>query len=584
MTLDKRILREARTAPIDLLLTVGLGLLAGILLVLQARALCRVVAQVFLNGANLSDVRSLLLLLLALALVRAALSWGSEVSANHIACRVKSELRERLSRHLLRLGPAFTRSERSGELSNTATEGIEALDAYLSQYLPQLALAALVPLTILVFVFPLDPLSGFVLLVTAPLIPFFMVLIGNIANALTRKQWVSLSRMSAHFLDVLQGLTTLKLLGRSRDQIQTIAQVSERFRQTTMGVLRVAFLSALTLELLATISTAVVAVQIGLRLLYGRLDFEQAFFVLLLAPEFYLPLRMLGTRFHAGMSGVAAAGRIFELLETEPLGSPHTSKEKDLIPPDGFEGLRDGLNFSNVCYAYEDGQRPALDSFFLHVAPGQKIALVGPSGAGKSTVAHLLLRFIEPDRGTITVGNISLGEINPAAWRKQVAWVPQNPFLFHTSVLENLRLARPEASLDEIIWASKQAHAHSFIRAFPQGYDTLVGERGLRLSGGQAQRIALARAFIKDAPLLVLDEATANLDPKLEGLVQESIERLLQNRTALIIAHQLSTVTHADLIVVMDSGRIAESGTHSTLMQKNGLYRELIAAFESSHG
>ena len=582
MNLDQRLLRQgfggpgptARAARVDLVLTVGGGLLAGVLLVLQARYLSQVVGRVCLDGAALGDVQSLLIALLILALVRSGLSWGSEVTANRVAGRIKRDLHRRLSAHLLALGPVHATGERSGELANTATEGVEALDAYLSQYLPQLVLAALVPLTVLSFVFPLDPLSGAVLLVTAPLIPFFMMLIGSIANALTRKQWTSLGRMSAHFLDVLQGLSTLKLLGRSREQIKVIAQVSDRFRQTTMGVLRVAFLSALVLEMLATISTAMVAVQIGLRLLYGHLAFEQAFFVLLLAPEFYLPLRMLGTRFHAGMTGVAAAGRIFQILETPiPLSQSPGPKSTPIAPSPNSP-----ICLSHVHFAYDHGQRSALNDLLLRIEPGQKVALVGPSGAGKSTVAHLLLRFIEPDQGGIFVGDVALSDIPVAVWREQIAWVPQNPYLFHSSVMDNLRLARPEASPDEIEWAAQQAHAHDFIQALPQDYATVIGERGARLSGGQAQRLALARAFLKAAPLLILDEATANLDPEHERLIQESIERLLQGRTALIIAHRLGTVTHADQIVVLQSGRVVESGRHDALLGQDGLYRRLVDA------
>ncbi len=601
MNLDKRLLRQgfagstraARAARVDLFLTVGLGLLAGILLVLQARFLSRLVNRVFLGGGGLADVWSPLIALLVLALVRAGLNWAGQLFANRVAGRVKRELRERLSAHLLQLGPSYARGERSGELSNTITEGIEALDAYLSQYLPQLALAALVPLTILIFVFPLDPLSGVILLLTAPLIPVFMNLIGGLADSLSRRQWVSLGRMSAHFLDVLQGLTTLKLLGRSREQIQVIAQVSDRFRQMTMGVLRVAFLSALVLEMLATISTAIVAVQIGLRLLYGHLDFEQAFFVLLLAPEFYLPLRSLGARFHAGMSGVAAAQRIFEILEIKPPLQPGSSMgEGALAAVTGGENAR-AIRLANVSFAYDDGQRPALRDLSLDILPGQKIALVGPSGSGKSTVAHLLLRFIEPDRGTITINGVPLDEIPAPAWRAQLAWVPQNPYLFHSTVSENLRLARPEATREEVIRAARQAHAHDFIQALPQNYKTLVGERGTRLSGGQAQRIALARAFLavqnwtalgRDVPLFILDEATANLGPEHERLIQASIEQLLRGRTALIIAHRLATVTRADRILVMDAGRIVEAGTHQALLQQDGLYRRLVMARDWQKG
>ncbi len=409
-----------------------------------------------------------------------------------------------------------------------------------------------------------------------------MLLIGNAADALTRKQWTSLSRMSAHLMDAVQGLTTLKLLGRSRDQIETIAQISDRFRQTTMAVLRVAFMSALALEMLATISTAVVAVQIGLRLLYGRLEFEQALFVLLLAPEFYLPLRLLGTRFHAGMEGVTAARRIFEVLDTRPA----TAVPIHRAPPGGKSAQVTGLTigFDNVYRSYDEGQRPALNGLSLQIPPGAKVALVGPSGAGKSTVAHLLLRFVEPERGEITAGATPLSAIPPADWRRQVAWVPQRPYLFASNVEENIRLARPEADAGEILRAATQAHAHEFIMALPAGYATPIGERGARLSGGQAQRIALARAFLKDAPLLVLDEATANLDPATERMIQESLRRLLIGRTALVIAHRLNTVMDADQIFVLQAGRVVQSGNHQTLSAEEGLYQSLIGAFHPARG
>jgi ATP-binding cassette subfamily C protein CydD len=554
---------------------VGLGWLAGFVLVLQAWYLARVINDVFLEGSTLPQVRPLFLVLLVLSLARAGLSWGSEVTASRVTGRVKTDLRERLSAHLLALGPAYTHGERSGELTNTVVEGVEALDAYFSQYLPQLALATLVPLTILLFVFPRDTLTGLVLLLTAPLIPIFMILIGNVAEQMTRRQWTSLSRMSAHFLDVLQGLTALKLLGRSLDQIQTIAQISDQFRRATLGVLRVAFLSALVMEMVAAISTAVVAVEVGLRVLYGRMVFEEAFFILLLAPEFYLPLRNLSTRFHASMAGVEAAQRIYEVLwvKAEAKVKAKVGAEDDLDL-----NLSLNLNLNNIHYAYDDGERPALRGISFQIAPGQKVALVGPSGAGKSTVAHLLLRFIEPDGGTITVDGVPLQHVPIRTWRAQVAWVPQNHYLFHASVAENIRLARPDAGLDEVVWAAEQAHAHDFIRALPQGYDTLVGERGARLSGGQAQRIALARAFLKDAPLLVLDEATANLDPEDQARIQDSMERLMGGRTALFIAHRLPTVYRADQIVVMADGRAVEAGTHKTLLEQGELYRRLVMA------
>ncbi|NPV67261.1 MAG: thiol reductant ABC exporter subunit CydD [Anaerolineae bacterium] len=575
MNLDRRLLRLLRGERPRLALTVGLGVLGGVLLVLQARVLSRAIAGVFLGGQTLVEVTPLLLALAGLALARAGVAWLSVSAADALAGRIKQALRSALYSHLLALGPAYTGGERSGELVAAALQGVEELDAYFRDYLPALVLAALVPLTFLAFILPLEPLSGLVLLLTAPLIPFFMVLIGALARGVTRRQWQTLSRMSAHFLDALQGLTTLKLFGRSRRQVEVIASISDRWRATTLGVLRVAFLSALTLELIATLSTAIVAVEIGVRLLYGLLDFEGALFVLVLAPEYYLPLRTLGVRFHAGISGVTAAVRIFDILET-----PAVASAPSLTVPSRSVPQRMCIAFNDIRYAYDGGRRVALDGVTFMVEPGQQVALVGPSGAGKSTIAALLLRFIAPDSGTITVDGVPLAAIAADVWRARLAWVPQQPYLFNTSILENIRLGRPGATPDEVIFAARQAGADDFICALPDGYATVIGERGARLSGGQAQRIALARAFLRDAPLLILDEPTAHLDAESEALVEEAIGRLLRGRTALIIAHRLHTVARADRIIVLDEGRVIESGSHAELRAAGGLYSRLLAAYD----
>jgi thiol reductant ABC exporter CydD subunit len=590
---SQRLLRQAAASRSALALTVNLGLLAGLITVGQAWLLSQVVSRVFLQGQDLAGVASPLLAFLLLALLRAGLVWGSEAAAHILADRIKRALRTRLAARLLALGPGYRQDERSGELANTTVEGIEALDAYYRQYLPQVALAALVPLTVLIFVTPRDWVSGLILLLTAPLIPIFMVLIGKAAEALTRRQWTSLSRMSAHFLDVLQGLATLKHLGRSREQVEAIARISEQFRQATMDVLRIAFLSALVLEMVATLSTAVVAVQVGLRLLYGLLPFEQALFVLLLAPEFYLPLRLLGSRFHASVEAVSAAERIGEILDRQPrpgTGVGAEAQSRTSVPSSPPVPLppaaSTSLVFEGVDYSYEQGRRPALEGVSFRVDPGETVALVGGSGSGKTTVAYLLLGFLAPDRGRILLQSAgdsqavqSLVDLPLAAWRQQVAWVPQEPYLFHGTVAQNLRLARPGATMDEVVWAARQAHAHSFVEALPQGYSTLVGERGARLSGGQVQRLALARAFLKDAPWLLLDEATANLDPEVEALVHGALGRLLRGRTALLIAHRLTTVYRADRILVLDGGRLVEEGTHTELLHRGGVYRRLVSAY-----
>jgi ATP-binding cassette subfamily C protein CydCD len=608
MRLDPRLLNETKSRRSALIFTLGLGAAGGLLTVLQARGLSQAIDQVFLKGDTLSDILGLLALLLLIIVVRSVIAWGEEVSAHAIAASVKHDLRERLFTHIAALGPAFTSGERTGELSNTAVEGIEALDAYFSQYLPQLALSALVPLTVLFFVFPLDIISGLVLLMTAPLIPIFMALIGSLAESLTRKQWLSLSRMSAYFLDVLQGLTTLKILGRSREQARMIARMSDRYRDVTMSVLRVTFLSALALELVATLSTALVAVEIGLRLLYGQLSFEHALFILILAPEFYLPLRLLGTRFHAGMSGFEAAQRIYAILETPVPSGDRRPQQADMeqissapfsrtkahpatiqfhqepiwlqgTTPATKQSPFEYISFEDVHFSYPD-ERAALNGVTFRILPGKINALVGPSGAGKSTIAGLLLRFFKPRSGQVYYGARFLHEISLEDWRKQVAWVPQNPYLFDDTLAANLRLARPQATFDQIVQAARQAGIDDFIRSLPEGYDTRIGEHALRLSGGQAQQLAIARAFLKDAPFIILDEATSNLDPESEDRLRESISRLAQDRTLLVIAHRLATVQSAGSIVVVDKGRVVECGSHVELMRADGLYRRLVHVWD----
>ncbi len=573
MHLDRRLLDLAGNHRASLAASVALGWLGGVVTVVQAWLLAHIISEVFMEGANRTAVASFLGWLLAAIAVRAALSWAADSAAAHAAAGVKHELRSRVFARLLDRGPVAAEGARTGELVTLLTGGVEALDAYVAHYVPQLALAAVIPATVAAVVLSRDLLSGVIFILTAPLIPIFMFLIGHMAERRSRRQFLDMARLGAFFLDVIQGLTTLKILGRSRDQIAAIGRVSEAFRSSSMAVLRIAFLSALVLELVATLSVAVVAVEIGLRLLSGRLEFEAAFFVLLLAPEFYLPMRRLGAAFHAGLAGATASARLGEILEGEQVS---------LLPRAGRRmPARPALALEGVSYAYPGG-RSALRNASLTIAAGETVALVGPSGSGKTTLARLLLRFVVPDSGRVTADRIGAAEIDPEAWRRAISWVPQHPHLFADTAEGNIRLARPEASADELAAAVKLASADAFVSEMSDGAATQVGERGAKLSGGQARRLALARAFLADAPVLILDEPTEDLDPRLRNELDTTLAAFLEGRSALIIAHRLPTVMAADRIVVLDEGRVVDQGPHQDLLDRCAFYRELVRGYGSA--
>ena len=577
MNIHLRLLRQARTATLELILMVILALLGGLLTIFQAYILSRIISQVFLEGKNLSATLPWLWGLLGIILGRGLLTLGKEVSSGSAAAKVKTSLRDLLLQHLFDLGPAYTAGEHSGELSAVLVEGIEGLDAYFNQYLPQLILAALLPLMILGFVFRLDPLTGVIFLITAPLIPLFMILIGSVSQTVTRRRWMTLSRMSAFYLDTLQGLTTLKILNRSQTQVDRVSKIGEHYRSQTMKVLRVTFLSALVLELVATISTALVAVEIGLRLLYQEMAYEPALFLLVITPEFYLPLRLLGQYFHASMQGVTAARRIFELLDTEKKGTGKGLLETEYLSRHQTEGV--SLELKEVTYTYPGRNRPAVENISFRCSAGQQVALVGESGAGKSTIASLLLRLIQPDEGTIIFNDQPLHSIPLHEWHNQIAWVPQQPYLFYDTLAANISLGKPRASQEEIRQAAHMAFLNEWIESLPQGYNTMIGERGYRLSGGQAQRLALARAFLVNAPILVIDEPTAYVDPQQEELLQEATFTLLRGRMVIIIAHRLPTVYQSDQILVLHEGHLVEKGKHGDLYRQGGIYYRLLQAY-----
>ncbi|MFB9626314.1 thiol reductant ABC exporter subunit CydD [Nonomuraea helvata] len=546
-----RLMRAERSVRRHLAVTMVAAVLAGLLVLVQAELLAGVLSGRF-TAAALAG-------LAAVVGMRALLTWTQGVFAGRTATGVKSALRHRLLGRLRDLGPGRLTAHRSGELVTLAGRGLDRLDAYLTGYLPSIAVAGVVPLAVLVRLFAADLASAVIVLVTLPLIPIFGALVGMTTKAVTERQFLALSRLGGHFLDVVRGLPTLRAFGRARYQAGVIQQVADAHRSTTMRTLRVAFLSSLVLELCASLSLALVAVPIGLRLLGGSLDLTTALLVLLLAPEAYLPLRAMGTRFHASMEGVAAADAAFAVLDG-PGSEPADPVRR---PAPAASGGAPEIRLENVTVRYPGRDGAALENVSLTIGPRERVALVGESGGGKSTLLHLILGFIQPSEGRVLVDGTDLSELDLGSWRARLAFVAQRPHLFATSVAGNIRLGAPSATLDEVRRAAAAAHA-DFVDGLPQGFDTVVGERGTNFSAGQRQRIALARAFCRPhASVLLLDEPTARLDGRSEAAVVAATSDLAQDRTAVIVAHRPAMIDLADRVIRIHEGRVVSDTTRS---------------------
>jgi thiol reductant ABC exporter CydD subunit len=545
--LDPRLVRRTRSVRPLLAVDAAIGLATVAFVIAQATLLARIVARAF-AGAGPGDLRGELLALALAFAGRGILAWGMEVAGRRAAASVLSELRLALVARRLATQPTAADGAQSGEIAAAAVQGVEALEAYFARYLPQVVLASVVPFAVVAWVATVDVESALVMALTLPLVPVFMWLIGRATEQRTRERWHALRCLSTDFLDVVRGLPTLRSFNRGDVQARRIATISERHRRATMGTLRLSFLSGTVLELAATLGVALVAVTVGVRLVDGGLGLQAGLTVLVLAPELYLPLRRLGAEYHSSADGVAVADRMLALLD-----APATV---------GGGGLRRAPSpavapvcLERVVFSYPTRPGRVLDGLELELTPGETVALVGESGAGKSTVAALLLRFLEPTAGRVTVGGIDLATCDAAAWRAFVAWVPQHPTLLRGSVAGNIRLGCA-ASDDAVRAAATLAGADRFIADLPAGYATLVGDGGRPLSPGERRRIGLARAFLRDAPLVVLDEPTADLDPASVEIVAGAVRRLGAGRTVLLIAHRPTLVVHADRVVRLEDGAV----------------------------
>lgn len=524
-------------------LTVAIGTTAGVLMIAQAWLLASVVAAAIMDGQRLADLTGPLLLLIPVFLGRALCAWASEVVGMAAANRVKAPLRREMAECLVRAGPAQAGDDHSGASASLLVDQVEAVEGYVARYRPQMALALTVPVAILVAAFATNWVVGLILLLTAPLIPLFMALVGMGTAAMSRRQFRALSRMSGHFLDRLRGMTTLILFGQIDREVDGVAQVADAFRQRTMSVLRVAFLTSAVLEFFASIAVAMVAVYIGLSLL-GYLGFgpsagltlQTGLFLLLLAPEFYLPLRQLATFYHDRAQALGAGEELAAFVERSGPAVAASGAVDSERPGPRLDEPPD-IRLSDVHLAYDGGSRPALTGFDLTVPAGGLVALTGPSGAGKSSVLQLVLGFREADAGQVTLSGTPIGAMSPADLRTLIAWAGQRPYVFHGSLADNLRLGNPDADDTAVRAAAEAACVTDFADVLPEGLDTPVGERGHGLSGGEVRRVALARALLSPARLLLLDEPTANLDADTEAALLQRLRPALAGRTVLVATH-----------------------------------------------
>ena len=533
----------------------------------QAYAFAYIIDGLVVQGESLSY--GMMAVLGAMISIRMVCSHGEQWLRDHIASAVHEDLRNRVLHHMLSQG--VRQSESAGSVTHILTDGLDHVDAYMSQYIPQALYAVLIPLMISVAIIDSISWIGWILLLTYPLIPFFMILIGKEADKLNQQQWERMQFLGGHFLDVLQGLTTLKVFGRSKEQVHVIGRLSGEFRDATLKVLRVAFLSALVLELIGTISTAMIAVYLGVSLVYGEVEFLPAFFILLLAPDFYAPLRQLGSAFHTGLSGKVSLTAVQEYV-TSSIEVVRTGQEILKTPIQTIE-------FRDVAYQYEK-EHIGLETFTGVLERGRAYMLVGESGAGKTTISNVLMQLLTPTKGQVTVNGYDLQTLDSQWYHKQIAYLSQTPYIMSGTLRENLQFGLTTTD-DELWQVLEQVQLSDFVSTLPLGLDTVIGEGGYGLSGGQRQRLALGRTLLRPAQILILDEVTAHLDVETENLIMQVLREYGQDKIVLYVGHRVQTMKYVDTLFVMQAGRLVESGSYTDLVEQNGYFASLVNTYSN---
>lgn len=578
MGTERNLWRLLLSYRLSLIGLVVFAILTAVSILFQAKWISFLINQAVFLGAGNSSLSQAFRWLIWILIIRGLAQFFYQQIANRIGSRIVAGIRKESIQQVLPRMVKRDGSLTTGHISILLTDKMDALKIYFAQYLAQVLLAAILPILILFAVFPLDWISGVVFIFTAPLIPLFMILIGSQTRKATEYRWGYLSQLADHFADHIRGMEVLKQFNQSQNSLQAIKRVSTRYAAMTLDILKVTFLSALALELLTTLSTAVIAVEIGLRLLAFKLDFQTAFMILLIAPEFYLPLRILGLRFHAGIQGRTAAIELFELLGDQNASSAHISPQRCFLPVE--DHLR--LCLDGVVYSYPEEDSVILKNISLEMTSGSLTALIGRSGSGKSTLAKLILRFLQPQTGNIYLNQIPVDSLSLREWYQVVSWIGQKNFYTEGTILETIHFANPHASDQEVFDVLERVSLVEQINRLPRGINTLIDEFGQNFSGGEVQRLQIARALISPAPILILDEPTSQLDPDLEVLFVRELENLRTSKMILLIAHRLQTVMLADQILVLDDGMISERGNHAALMAQQGSYARMIAAYHQN--